>query len=113
LPSGFCSWKSFKKFDTDSITIDIPARDIRKLLNKIMKKNGKWNLEILRKFIRIYQSENPLSFSEWTVFPHLFLGAMNKFYYKRDKEWSFDLFWKTSIPLFMKRLIKGRTEKLE
>jgi len=46
---------------------------------------------ILRKFIRIYQSENPLSFSEWTVvkfdlmFPHLFLGAMNKFYYKETK----------------------------
>ncbi|NLU27579.1 MAG: CotS family spore coat protein [Hungateiclostridium thermocellum] len=86
--------------DTDSITIDIPARDIRKLLNKIMKKNGKWDLEILRKFIRIYQSENPLSFSEWTVvkfdlmFPHLFLGAMNKFYYKRDKEWSFEKYLK-------------------
>jgi len=56
-----------------------------------MKKNGKWNLEILRKFIRIYQSENPLSFSEWTVvkfdlmFPHLFLGAMNKFIIKETK----------------------------
>jgi len=64
------------------------------------------------------------------MFPHLFLGAMNKFYYKRDKEWSFEKYlkrinemtalektitpvWKTSIPLFMKRLIKGRTEKLE
>ena len=21
-------------------------------------------------------------------FPHLFLGAMNKYYYRRDKEWS-------------------------
>jgi len=43
---------------------------------------------------------NPLSFSEWTVvkfdlmFPHLFLGAMNKFYYKRDKEWSFEKYLK-------------------
>jgi len=41
--------------DTDSITIDIPARDIRKLLNKIMKKNGKWNLEF---FASLYEFIN-------------------------------------------------------
>jgi len=28
------------------------------------------------------------------MFPHLFLGAMNKFYYKRDKEWSFEKYLK-------------------
>lgn len=86
--------------DTDSITIDIPARDIRKLLNKIMKKKGSWDMELVRKFISFYQSENPLTQSEWTVvkldlmFPHLFLGAMNKFYYRRDKEWSYEKYLK-------------------
>lgn len=80
--------------DTDSITIDIPARDIRKIFNKVMKKAGSWNLELARKILGYYQSENPLSPSEWQVvkldlmFPHLFIGAMNKYYYKRDKEWS-------------------------
>jgi len=80
--------------DTDSLTIDIPARDIRKLLNKIMKKSGKWNLELTKKILVYYQSENPLSPSEWMVvkydlmFPHLFIGAMNKYYYQRDKEWT-------------------------
>lgn len=80
--------------DTDSITIDIPARDIRKLLNKIMKKSGKWDIELTKKIFSYYQSENPLSPSEWKVvrldlmFPHLFIGVMNKYYYKRDKEWS-------------------------
>ncbi|MCX7745964.1 MAG: CotS family spore coat protein [Clostridia bacterium] len=80
--------------DTDSLTIDIPARDIRKLLNKIMKKNGKWDMELAKKIFSCYQSENPLSVSEWKVvmldlmYPHLFLGAMNKYYYRRDKEWT-------------------------
>lgn len=80
--------------DTDSITIDIPARDIRKLVNKIMKKNGKWDAELVKKIFNHYQQENPLSPSEWEVvrldllFPHLFIGAMNKYYYKRDKEWT-------------------------
>jgi spore coat-associated protein S len=42
----------------------------------------------------IYQSVNPLEPSEWKVvltdikYPHLFIGAMNKYYYKRDKEWT-------------------------
>ncbi|MCX8130441.1 MAG: CotS family spore coat protein [Clostridia bacterium] len=80
--------------DTDSITLDIPARDIRKLLNKIMKKRGKWDIELTRKILAYYQSGNPLTSSEWQVvkldimFPHLFIGAMNKYYYKREKEWT-------------------------
>lgn len=80
--------------DTDSITIDIPARDIRKLLNKVMKKSGKWDPELTKKIFGYYQSENPLTRDEWKVvgldllFPHLFVGAINKYYYQRDKEWS-------------------------
>jgi len=82
--------------DTDSLTVDIPARDIRKLLNKIMKKAGKWDMEQTKKILQYYQVNNPLTPSQWKVvmldllFPHLFLGAINKFYYKRDKEWSVD-----------------------
>ncbi len=80
--------------DTDSITIDIPARDIRKLLNKIMKKAGKWDIELTKKILSNYQAFNPLTSSQWRVvgldlmFPHLFVGAVNKYIYKRDKEWS-------------------------
>lgn len=101
--------------DTDSITIDIPARDIRKIFNKVMKKAGSWNIELAKRMLGYYQSENPLSSSEWHVvkldllFPHLFIGAMNKYYYNRDKEWSkekyllrlkeMSTFEKTSIPV--------------
>lgn len=80
--------------DTDSITMDIPARDIRKLLNKIMKKVGKWDIELTKRVLSSYQSNNPLTPSQWRVvkldlmFPHLFIGAVNKYIYKRDKDWS-------------------------
>ncbi len=80
--------------DTDSITIDIPARDIRKLLNKVMKKAGKWDIELTRKIFAAYQAVNPLTPSQWNVvkldlqFPHLFIGSVNKYIYQRDKEWS-------------------------
>lgn len=86
--------------DTDSITVDIPARDIRKLVNKIMKKNGKWDANLAKSIFEYYQQENPLTLSESEVirldllFPHLFIGAMNKYYYKRDKEWTTEKYLK-------------------
>lgn len=86
--------KNLYVLDTDSITIDIPARDIRKLLNKVMKKSGKWDKFLAKNMLARYQEMNPLTHSEWQVvkldlmFPHLFVGAVNKYYYKRDKEWS-------------------------
>lgn len=82
--------------DTDSITVDIAARDIRKLLNKVMKKSGKWDLNRTKSMLEYYQAENPLTPSQWEVvkldltFPHLFVGAVSKFYQRRDKEWSTD-----------------------
>ena len=80
--------------DTDSITFDIPARDIRKLFNKIMKKSGKANAELAKSIIKNYQSVNPLTSAEWHVvkcdlmFPHLFLGAMSKYYNQREVSWT-------------------------
>jgi spore coat-associated protein S len=80
--------------DTDSLTIDLPARDIRKLLNKVMKKNGKWEPELMEAVIRAYQQANPLTADEWGVlkldltFPHLFAGIMDKYYRQREKDWT-------------------------
>ncbi len=80
--------------DTDSLTIELPARDIRKLLNKVMKKNGKWDFAILRNVLSWYQQVNPLSADEWAVvkmdlnFPHLFNGIMDKYYRRREKDWT-------------------------
>lgn len=80
--------------DTDSLTIDLPARDIRKLLNKVMKKNGKWEPALLENVLRAYQQANPLTIDEWAVlkldltFPHLFAGIMDKYYRHREKDWT-------------------------
>lgn len=80
--------------DTDSLTIDLPARDIRKLLNKVMKKNGKWEPALLENVLRVYQQANPLTIDEWAVlkldltFPHLFAGIMDKYYRQREKDWT-------------------------
>ena len=80
--------------DTDSLTIDLPARDIRKLLNKVMKKNGKWEPALLENILSVYQQANPLTIDEWAVlkldltFPHLFAGIMDKYYRQREKDWT-------------------------
>ena len=80
--------------DTDSLTIDLPARDIRKLLHKVMKKNGKWEPALLENVLRAYQQANPLTIDEWAVlkldltYPHLFAGIMDKYYRQREKEWT-------------------------
>jgi CotS family spore coat protein len=86
--------------DTDSITFDIPARDIRKLINKIMKKSGKANFDLTKNIVGYYQSVNPLTTDEWQVvkcdlmFPHLFLGAMSKYYNQRETSWTTEKYMK-------------------
>ncbi|SHJ89359.1 CotS family spore coat protein [Tepidibacter formicigenes] len=81
--------------DTDSLTVDIPLRDIRKILNKIMKrKNGGWDYELTKDILRWYQMKNPLEDYQWEVlkptltYPHLFSGIMRKYYEKREKTWT-------------------------
>ena len=80
--------------DTDSLTVELPARDIRKLLNKVMKKNGKWDYSLLHAILNWYQQVNPLTMDEWAVvkmdlnFPHLFNGIMDKYYRRREKDWT-------------------------
>ncbi|AOT71528.1 CotS family spore coat protein [Geosporobacter ferrireducens] len=80
--------------DIDSITMDIPIRDIRKILNKIMKKKGGWDQETLKYILACYHEMNPLTPYQWQVlkatlrYPHLFAGIMSKYYEGRDKSWT-------------------------
>lgn len=79
--------------DTDSFTYDIPARDLRKIFNKVMKKKG-WSESTATRMLAAYHSQNPLSKDEYEVlyadllFPNLFYGIGSKYYQKREKEWS-------------------------
>lgn len=76
--------------DTDAICIDIPIRDIRKILNKIVKNQGKWDIEIVKNILKWYHMKNPLEVWQWNVlkptliYPHLFAGIVSKYYEKRD-----------------------------
>lgn len=79
--------------DIDSIAIDLPTRDIRKFLNKIMKKKGQWDLNKTSQILQWYNAVNPLEHWKWQVlkesliFPHLFVGIMSKYYEQRDANW--------------------------
>jgi len=79
--------------DIDSIAIDLPTRDIRKFLNKIMKKKGQWDLKLTSQILAWYNIVNPLEHWKWQVlkesliFPHLFVGIMSKYYEQRDSTW--------------------------
>ncbi|WP_066634872.1 CotS family spore coat protein [Desulfolucanica intricata] len=86
-------------FDIDSITVDLPARDIRKIINKLMKKKG-WDKVLLNQVSNLYRKNNPISDSEWQVvlidlyFPHLFWGIVTKYYGKRAPDWPKEKFLK-------------------
>ena len=80
--------------DMDSVTIDIPIRDIRKILNKVMKKRGGWDISLTKDMLTWYQEKNALVYSQWQVlkaeliYPHLFEGIMSKYYEVREKSWT-------------------------
>lgn len=80
-------------FDTDGITYDLAARDVRKICNKVMKKRGGWDLNLFKEMIRAYNEINPLTREEYEVlfidmrFPHLLYGIASKYYQSREKEW--------------------------
>ncbi|TYO95983.1 CotS family spore coat protein [Desulfallas thermosapovorans] len=82
-------------FDLDSVTIDIPARDLRKIFNKFLKKpEGQNQVKILQLMASVYQETNPLTKEQWAVvtadllFPHLLYGIVDKYYHKRAADWS-------------------------
>ena len=63
-------------------------------LNKVMKKNGRWDFALLHDILSWYQQVHPLTADEWAVvkmdlnFPHLFNGIMDKYYRRREKDWT-------------------------
>ncbi|ACV62016.1 spore coat protein, CotS family [Desulfofarcimen acetoxidans DSM 771] len=73
-------------FDFDTLTMDIPAMDLRKLINTCCKEKGKWDVEIVKSVVNFYNSVNPLLDREWEVvfidlmFPHFFYSLLNKYY---------------------------------
>lgn len=81
-------------FDTDSITVDLPARDLRKVLNKALKKSERWDPGKANRFLDAYRRVFPLTREQLDVlrvdltFPHLFYGIVSKYFEGRESEWS-------------------------
>ncbi|MBB6632635.1 CotS family spore coat protein [Cohnella thailandensis] len=81
-------------YDMDSLTFDLPVRDIRKILNKVMKKRDRWDLELMVKMLKAYQEVHPLTKDQYSVlmadlrFPHLFYGQVSKYYQNREPGWT-------------------------
>lgn len=53
-------------FDLDAVTCDLPARDLRKHLNKVMKKSG-WDVDRTRRILQWYSHVEPLDANERQV----------------------------------------------
>ncbi|WP_218185399.1 CotS family spore coat protein, partial [Calditerricola satsumensis] len=81
--------------DTDSLTVDLPARDLRKILNKVMKKLG-WDEARTHAMLAAYHSVHPLTADEYAVvaadlrFPHLYYGIVTKAFEDRAADWTPD-----------------------
>lgn len=80
--------------DLDSISVEIPARDLRKILIKVLKKSASWNHELAASMLEAYHRVNPLTAAQYAVlqadliFPHLYHGLIDKYRRGRAPEWS-------------------------
>ena len=77
-----------------SITYDLPSRDLRIILNKIMKKMSVWDHQLAITMLRDYDSVHPLTEDHYRVlwtdlkFPHLFCSIAHKYYLSQKRSWS-------------------------
>lgn len=82
----------------DNICLDLPARDIRKLIYKTMYFRKNWSLETLDLIIQNYLDIYPLSKDELKILmaelkaPHLFLNSSSNYFLKLKPLWSQEKF---------------------
>ncbi|SEC68798.1 spore coat protein I [Paenibacillus sp. GP183] len=76
--------------DLDSVTYDVPARDLRKMILKEMVKEGKWDSALFKNIISWYTAVHPLTTEQLRVvyidclFPHLFHETAKKPFHKNE-----------------------------
>ncbi|MDQ0483395.1 spore coat-associated protein S [Alkalihalobacillus hemicentroti] len=85
--------KAFMK-DLHSVNADLPSRDIRILMNKVMKKLAVWDINLATEMLTNYDTIYPLTEGEYRVlwtdlkFPHLFCAIAHKYYLSQKRSWS-------------------------
>jgi spore coat-associated protein S len=77
-----------------SITDELPIRDLRIILNKVMKKMSIWDRELAVHLLASYDSINPLTENNYRIlwidltFPYLFCSIIHKYYLGQKRSWS-------------------------
>lgn len=77
-----------------SVTYDLPSRDLRILLNKLMKKLSVWDQQLAIELLRSYDAVHPLTEEQYQIlwqdikFPHLFCSIIHKYYLAQKRAWS-------------------------
>lgn len=80
--------------DVDSLSIEISARDLRKVLLKVLKKKQAWDHNLACVLLGDYHQVNPLTKPYYEVvaidliFPHLYAGLIDKYIRERAPDWS-------------------------
>lgn len=79
-----------------SVNVDLPTRDIRILLDKVMKKLSVWDRSLCCGMLGAYDQVRPLEKEDyrtlWTDlrFPHLFCSIAQNYFLREKKAWSDD-----------------------
>jgi spore coat-associated protein S len=79
--------------DLHSITADLPERDLRIFMNKVMKKLSVWDGRLAGEMLAAYDQVQPLNEDNLRVlrtdlrFPHLFCGLTHKYFLGQKKSW--------------------------
>ncbi len=77
-----------------SVNHDLPSRDLRIFLSKVMKKQHVWDSNLCCEMLRAYDRKHPLTKENYKVlwtdlkFPHLFSSIIHKYYLSQKKAWS-------------------------
>ncbi|WLR42994.1 CotS family spore coat protein [Bacillus carboniphilus] len=77
-----------------SVSYDLPSRDLRIILNKVMKKMSIWDEKLALHILASYDAIHPLNKDQyrvlWTdlLFPHLFCATIHKYYLQQKSAWS-------------------------
>ncbi|MGN7297422.1 CotS family spore coat protein [Ferdinandcohnia sp. SAFN-114] len=77
-----------------SITNDLPSRDLRIILNKMMKKLSVWDEKVAVYLLGSYDKVHPLTEKQYKVlwndlaFPHMFCSIIHKYYLGQKLSWS-------------------------
>lgn len=109
LQGGFCQQEfklshfiniDGKPFMTElpSVTIDLPTRDLRIFLNKVMLKLGVWDSQLAIKMLQAYEGSHSLTEENYKVlwndlrFPYHFCSLVHKYYLNQKPSWNSEKF---------------------